>query len=307
MRLRQIITEYADQHDLVAGVCSADPILSKETLTAIPFSAATERERRDPAMLLPGAKSIIVIGQGYAKTMERGDADVGGARRGVFSAMAVGEDYHISVARHLAALRDLLLTEAAFESVAHVDNGPLCERAFAMRAGLGFQGRNQYVISPWFGAFFNLGLLVTTLAIPGDVANAEKTDTLAQECADCGRCEAACPGGALKDGRFDYTRCAAYISQKKGALSPWEEEILGQALYGCDICAQVCPHNHGKPAEVVALEAMMPRVADIESLTNKSFQAQYGQTAIGWRGAAVLKRNAANAVRWYKTKQKGGE
>jgi len=297
MHLRQIITEFAAKNDLVCGVCTAQPLPPDARLTAIPFSEATERERRDPAILLPGARSVIVLGAGYAKAA---DAPADDAPRGVFSAMAVGEDYHTVLARHLGALREVLLLAAEFESVSHVDTGPLCERGFALRAGVGFRGRNQYVLSPRFGPCFNLGLLITTLEIPPDVP-------MAQPCEGCGRCIEACPGGALSADGFDYTRCASYISQKKGELAPWEAEILGEALYGCDVCARVCPHGQGVACEVVPADAMRPQADDILALTNASFRARFGQTAIGWRGLGVLKRNARNAKYMYKRNTKGGE
>ena len=288
MDIRGVIADFAEANGLVAGVCSAKPLPPDARLVGIPFSTATEEARRDPGLLLNGAKSMIVLGQGYAKEAE---TPMDAAARGVFSAMAVGEDYHTSMARHLRALRDVLLRECAFESVVHVDTGPLCERGFTLRAGLGVRGLNGMVLSPRFGAFWNIGLLVTTLEMAGDAAVA---DFVVPMCEGCGRCVEACPGGALSAAGVDYTKCASYISQKKGELEVWEAETLGKALYGCDVCAEVCPHSVGVPREVVAVDAMMPRVEDVLALTNKTFQEKYGGTAIGWRGAAVLKRNAEN-------------
>ena len=297
MDFRRIIDNFTQQHNLIAGVTSAKPLTPHKRLTGIPFSMAAEAERRNPSLLLPGAKSVIALGAGYAKAADEPDD---GACRGVFSAMAVGEDYHLSMARHLAALRDALLAASAFESVIHVDSGPLCERAFAIRAGLGFHGRNQYIISEKFGPFFNLGLLITTLPITPDAP-------IQGSCDGCNRCVDACPGGALSADGLDYTRCASFLSQKKGALSAWEQDVLGQALYGCDICARVCPHSAGKPMQTVPLDEIMPRTASITCLSNAVFKEKYGQTAIGWRGAATIRRNAENAVRVYNESQKRGE
>jgi len=244
---------------------------------------------------LPGARSVVVLGAGYARHCA---APFGGEPRGRITAMAVGEDYHITMRRHIDGLREALAPFGSFESYLHVDTGPLCERAFALRAGIGFRGRNRYVISPRFGTFFNLGLLITTLDIPADTPST-------QTCAECGRCIAACPGGALRVDGFDYTRCISYISQKKGVLMDWEADLLGEAIYGCDICGAVCPHNRVTESHQEDIDALWPRVDSITGLTNAAFRERYGQTAMGWRGPAVMKRNAENAARVYKARRKG--
>jgi epoxyqueuosine reductase len=181
----------------------------------------------------------------------------------------------------------------AYESAAFVDRGPLLERGLAMKAGLGWRGKNGGVINGFLVGRFNVGLLLTNAGIEPD-------EPISPEFSLCGRCRVcidACPGGAISDAGFDYRRCVSFLTQSK-SLSPKDERLLGNRLYGCDVCQDVCPRNAGKYAEPLDnIDAARPKLADMANISNAQFRERWGASAIAWRGAAVLRRNAAAALR----------
>ena len=118
-------------------------------------------------------------------------------------------------------------------------------------------------------------------------------------CGNCGRCAAACPGGALREERFDPEKCLSHLTQKKGELSPEQAALLSAhpLAWGCDRCQEVCPYNAAPEATELSpfLEDLVENItpAMVEGATNRSFRAQWGERAFAWRGPAVLRRNLA--------------
>jgi len=149
-------------------------------------------------------------------------------------------DYHQVAGAYLQRLQGLLqelYPDHAFEPF--VDNSPLREVRCGQAAGLGVLGLNGLLIHPRYGSYCFLGELVTDLPLA-------PSQPIGDSCPGCGRCLAACPTGALRPGgAVDQNRCRSAISQKKGALTPWEEAQLraGGLVWGCDICNDVCPLN----------------------------------------------------------------
>ena len=149
----------------------------------------------------------------------------------------------------------------------------------------GFFGKNNMLIHPDLGSAFNIGVILTNVPI-----RFAKVKPLSSLCADCKRCLNACPNGALGDGfSLDYGKCISYLTQKK-RLNPEEYRYIKDYLYGCDECQLVCPHNiahsHFNDNEsVFSLDS-------IQNLTEETFRQLFGESAIAWRGADILKRNA---------------
>lgn len=245
-------------------------------------------QRREAALsLCPGARGVYVAAFPY----------FAGYRPGNLSLYARGEDYHRVVLRRLEAVCSALRTEHPQNSfLPGTDSSPLDERACARLAGVGIQGDNGLVIVEPYGSWVFLGTILTDLPLPSPA-------TPAGECLHCGACIRACPGGALRAHPFDESRCLSALTQKKGSLSPEEEQALRShpLIWGCDLCQQVCPYNRSpRLTDLKELrgEGQVPYLTslgdeDLEGLSNRTFRSRYADRAFAWRGPAVLRRNLA--------------
>jgi epoxyqueuosine reductase len=250
------------------------------------------RRATDPGELCAGARSVLCIALPYATTAARA-----GPLHGRVSNYAWSADYH----RRLRALLDAVahtIDEAAGERVTTVacDTRPLAERALAARAGLGWIGKHTNLISPGLGSFVFLGEVVTTLELPPD-------ESIAKTCGSCARCADACPTGALRgDYTIDANRCISDLTQRTGGIPAAMRPLIGDWVWGCDICQLVCPPTQAAGPSGGARwgpanpEAARPRLVDLLRLRSSAFEKYFRPTAMGWRGAAVLRRNAAVAL-----------
>ncbi|TVP42859.1 MAG: tRNA epoxyqueuosine(34) reductase QueG [Gemmatimonadales bacterium] len=204
--------------------------------------------RKDPALTLPGARSALVVGHGHFQEDPPGVPN--DASRGVIARYARGRDYHKVVTRGLkevargmeAACREA--GEAPPEWRICVDTAPVLERELARRAGLGWFGRNTMLIHPRRGSHFFLGVLLLDAEVEAD-APFER-----DHCGSCRACLDACPTGALL-GRnekgapvMDARRCISYLTiEHRGPIPVEFREAMGNRVYGCDICQEVCPFS----------------------------------------------------------------
>jgi len=193
---------------------------------------------------LKSVKSVVVVAHEYFAPDAHGIPD--DASRGVIARYARGADYHRVVKKKLNALLAWLdeRTEGHVEGRAYVDTGPLLERELAQRAGLGWFGRNTLLINPSRGSYFFLGVLLLDLELPSD------EPFTADRCGSCRACLDACPTGALlgrdEDGapRIDARRCISYLTiELRGPIPRELRPAIGNRIYGCDICQEVCPFN----------------------------------------------------------------
>ena len=215
-----------------------------------------------------------------------------GEGAGNLSLYARGRDYHLVVPEKLNTICNLLREK--YENsrfLPAADNSPLPERQAAWRCGMGLRGKNGLVIVPPYGSYVFLGTILTdaVLELPRRSSS--------PDCVGCGRCLAACPGGALGTGGVDLDRCLSELTQRKGMLSA-EQEALVKAhplVWGCDTCQRVCPYN-AHPALTPLAEFREGLVegltgADLAGLTNRQFREKYAGRAFTWRGPAPLRRN----------------
>lgn len=220
-----------------------------------------------------------------------------GVTEGNLSLYCRGLDYHVVVPRYLKPIGEAVQKQLGegLQVGVYADTGPLMDRYLALRAGLGFVGRNQMLISPEYGSYFFIGYMTLNAPLPPDPPKPWKQGV---QCMNCGRCVKSCPGGAMQaDGSFLMERCRSGITQKKGELEDWELEILykDSVIFGCDICQTVCPHNQGIAVTPIR-EFMEDRIdslslGDLEGLSRKQFLEKYPDRAFTWRGPAVLRRN----------------
>lgn len=289
---------YAVGFDLV-GIARLGP-----SATWAPFARWLERGfagemawlRRDAAlrkdMRLPHrkARSAIVVGLDYG----------GRQPAGTIARYARGRDYHAVMKERLYALLKWLEAQAGrrVSGRPYVDTGPVLERELARLAGLGWFGKNTMLIHPRRGSFFLLGALFTELELEPDEPFAE------EHCGTCRRCIEACPTGAIvEDGVLDATRCISYLTiEHRGPIPRALRSPVGELVFGCDICQEVCPWNVRFASEAIdpgltqgSLEPSPDPVALLR-MDEAAFQHRFGGTAVTRTRRQGMARNAAVAL-----------
>ena len=295
--------------------------LARGDLATWSYDAAYADAATDPASLLPGARSIVCIAIPYATPIPR-------ERRGHgrVSAYAWSRDYHRrmqTTLREIAARIDDLAADPNTEPNLNVklntepdgnvilslskdapqprttrvvcDTAPLAERAFAARAGLGWIGKHTSLIVHGLGSAVFLGEIVTTLELEPD-------PPLRTSCGTCTRCVDVCPTGALRgDGTMDATRCISDLTQRRDAIPRELRPLIGTWVWGCDLCNDACPPSRiaGRAGDAafapLGADTAEPDLQHLLRLRGRAF-ARFRETAMGWRGATVLRRNAAVAL-----------
>lgn len=292
------------------GVTTADPFPElKQRLTIhreLGYESGFEEpdldRRTEPASLLPGARSIISIAVAYPSRLKDAPISEPGARRGILSRSAWGEDYHVALRRRMERLAKWIRERVPeVRLLSMVDTGALSDRAVAERAGIGWSGKNCSVISPELGSWIYLGEMITDLPLPADAS-------MEDGCGDCTRCIDACPTGALVGpGQLNAQRCISYVTQTKGVVSEEMMLKIGNRLYGCDTCQIVCPVNRGidyrHHGELIPdPEVAKPLLAPILKMGNREFKAKFGASAAAWRGRKPIQRNALIGIGNFKDK-----
>lgn len=209
--------------------------LEKGYFAGMEYLSRNLEKRFDPALLVEGAQSVLCFLAPY------------GQPAGGVAGFACGTDYHRVVKDRLFSVIDRLKSvHPDFSGRPFVDSAPVLERYWAVRAGLGFIGRNRFLISPKWGLRTIIGVIICNL--PASEFPAHEP-LKASDCGGCGRCAAACPGGALDDPRgLDARRCISYhtVEAEKGESLP-EVDFRGW-IFGCEECLKVCPWNREVPS-----------------------------------------------------------
>jgi epoxyqueuosine reductase len=256
-----------------------------------PYDDAYAGAACDPATLLPGARSVVCVAVPYATAVP---AERGG--RGRVSAYAWSRDYHRRMQAMLRAIAARIdaLAGAPVTRVA-CDTAPLAERAFAARAGLGWIGKHTSLIVKGLGSAVFLGEIVTTLELDPD-------PPLRTSCGTCTRCVDVCPTGALRgDYTIDATRCISDATQRRDAIPRALRPLIGTWVWGCDLCNDACPPSirAGRCGDdafaPLGDDLAKPDLQAMLRLRGRAF-ARVRESAMGWRGASVLRRNAAVAL-----------
>lgn len=227
--------------------------------------------RTDPQRVLPGARSVVVLGLNYWQGAE---AALPGIAR-----YAWGDDYHEVIERKLAEL-DVFLKERGGVQKCYVDTGPVLERDFAAAAGAGWHGKSTMLIHPELGTWFFLAEILTTLELEPD-------EPMPDRCGTCTRCIAACPTGAITaPHRVDARLCVSYLTiENKGAIPLELRPLIGGRIYGCDDCLSACPWNRFAQAGREAAFAARPAVAAMElrdylALDDEGFRVLFRKSPI---------------------------
>lgn len=214
------------------------------------------RARADMRELLPEAQSAIVIAMSYDKAKPPTDEPLSDVR-GRVAQYALGDDYHHVMKDKLRLLGEALAEELGRPLIfrACVDSAPLLERELAARAGLGFIGKNTLLISPGLGSYTLLGVLLIDLEM-------HATEPLAtRDCGTCTACLEACPTQAFREPyKLDARRCISYLTiESRDAIPSELRAALGDRIFGCDECQDVCPYNAKAPLRFPAGPEMQAR------------------------------------------------
>ena len=241
-------------------------------------------KRSDPALILPGARSLIMVGRNYYP----GDHVM---QTGRVARYAWYDDYHSAMGADLQKLADYIAVLGDSDARWYVDTGPIFERYFAAKAGLGFIGKNTCLITKDFGSWVLIGSILTKLEFDNyDAGNQLDFG----RCGECRKCIDACPTGALSGQCLDARKCVSYLTiEKRGEFSPEEKEMLGSQdfCFGCDICQEVCPHNI-RARNIDSAETPLSNLASVEIPSNETdFNKQFRTSPVKRAQWAGILRN----------------
>ena len=198
--------------------------------------------RGRPDLVLPECRSVLVLGMRYPAPPPRGAVDTADEHlHGTLAAYACGDDYHDTLSGRLRSLVEFIEGQVGHTvpNRWYTDTGPILERELAQRAGLGWIGKNTCLINPRQGSYFLLAEILLGIELEPD------QPFTADRCGACRRCIEACPTGCiLPDRLLDARRCISYLTiELKGSIPPELRPLMGNWVFGCDVCQQVCPWN----------------------------------------------------------------
>jgi epoxyqueuosine reductase len=256
--------------------------------------------REDLARVQPGVRSVVTVGANYS-TVPLPPELRDDPSRGVVASYAWGDDYHDVLTPRLRQLGAFVEAQTGVEAArrAYVDTGPVLERDLAARAGLGFVGKNTNLIHPGVGSWLFLGELLLTAEL-GERRPAASEGT----CGRCNRCLEACPTAALVAPYIlDARRCISYLTiELKGPIPRDLRLGIGNRIFGCDICQEVCPWNRrfarrtAEPAFQPRPEAMAPPLLELLVLDDEGFRRRFRGSPVQRAKRRGLLRNAAVAA-----------
>ncbi|MBE0674883.1 MAG: tRNA epoxyqueuosine(34) reductase QueG [Bacteroidales bacterium] len=245
-------------------------------------------KRINPALLVPGAKTVVVVALNYYPGNSNHSESFP-----VISRYATGADYHVVMKERLGEMMKRLQTLIpGLEGRVFTDSAPVMEKALAVRAGLGSQGRNSLLIVRGRGSYFFLGELIINA-----VAEYDEPSSF-DPCVGCSRCVDACPTAAISAGGFlEAGRCISYLTvEHRGDMPSQFQGRLNNRVFGCDICQDVCPHNsgsrkHSVPEFLLSEERMKMTQDDWEKLTPEKFVRLFRGSTVERTGYDRFVRN----------------
>ena len=263
--------------------------LAEECEGEMAYLSRNKEKRYDPRLLVEGTKSIVTVLYNYFPKQQIGDG-----KHFKIAKYAYGADYHDVLKGKMRQLLEHIESQTGkLEGTrVFVDSAPVLDRAWAVRCGLGFIGKNTTLIHPKKGSFFFIGHLFLPIEL------AETGKPLSNHCGNCTKCINACPTGALESPfHIDARKCISYLTiEYKGSLDHLDPKSFQGWIYGCDICQDVCPYNRFslpnlepefQPTE--RLIAMQEN--DWKNLTKAGFDVLFKHSAVQRAGFEGLKRN----------------
>lgn len=301
----RIVSHARDLGFEIVRVTTADPFpqdaksavdsINKGHMDGMPWFNEERVERAsDPEKLLPGAKSIIAVAVSYLPQEEE---DRPGNLAGRVARYAQWTDYHAAMKSGLRKLADRLedIAGVPVRSRVFVDDSSLLERAVVRRAGIGWFGKNSNILTASHGSWVFLGALVTDLDLEPD-------EPLLKNCGSCVTCIEECPTGAIVAPYvIDAPRCISYLTiENRGAIPRDLRPLVGDWVFGCDICQEVCPVNRGVTGKSMAglkrTGFSWLELVPLLSMSQEEFSAGFKDSPIKRAKLAGMQRNACVAL-----------
>ena len=293
----QVVAEAREAGFPLAGLARVEPLARGEFLAGwlgdgragdMRYLARRPGARLDPRIAWPWVRSIVTLAFPYHPPPPP-PADWRNTLRGRVAAYALSADYHDRLGTrlgHLIARLQERWPQATFRP--YVDTGPVLEREWALRGGIGWIGRNTLVLHRHAGSYFFLAELLTDLVLG-------PTPLPADHCGTCTRCLTGCPTGALDDYAMDPRRCISYLTiEHRAAIPPALRPALENWVFGCDVCQEVCPWNGD--ARGAADDALAPSLPELLALDAGAFRRRFAGTAVARATRRGLLRNVAVAL-----------
>ena len=294
-----IVTEAERMGFDACGIASATVLESESALVEqwldegregeMSYLTRNKEKRYDPRLLVEGTKSIVTVLYNYYPKQQIGEGE-----HFKIAKYAYGADYHDVLKRKLRQLLERIETQTGkLDGVrVFVDSAPVLDRAWAVRCGLGFVGKNTTLIHPKKGSFFFIGHLFLPVAL------AETGQELTNRCGRCTKCLDACPTHALEAPfHIDARKCISYLTiEYKGSLADMDPDTFKGWMYGCDICQDVCPYNRFalpnlEPEFQPSERLMAMHEDDWKNLSEADFEVLFKRSAVQRAGYEGLKRN----------------
>jgi epoxyqueuosine reductase len=246
-------------------------------------------KRVDPRLILPGAKSVISLAMNYyADVRHSNDPGVGKISR-----YAWGDDYHLVATPRIQSLLDCIKSENPdIDARIYVDTGPVMDKAWAVKSGIGWLGKHTNVITKEYGSWVFLGEVILD-------AELEYDEPIADFCGTCRACIDACPTGAIVEPYvLDSNKCISYLTiEHRGEIPGELRPKFENWVYGCDICQDVCPWNsfqqQTREEAFVPREAnVSPKLEELEHMTGEEFSRRFRRSPVKRTKLEGLRRNA---------------
>jgi len=249
--------------------------------------------RGDPKVLWPDAKSVVVLGLNYGPEEEATDLPPDRANISVY---ARHRDYHDVLKKKLKALGRWIADTHKTEVKVFVDTAPVMEKPLAQAGGVGWQGRHTNLVSRQLGSWLFLGEVFLALDLDPDAAESD-------HCGECRRCLDACPTGAFPAPyRIDARRCISYLTiEHKGPIPHTLRPLIGNRIYGCDVCLAVCPWNKfaqaaAQPELKARADLTAPELAELAALDDAGFRQRFSGSPVKRIGRDRFLRNVLIAI-----------
>jgi len=270
--------------------------LKKEMNAGMEYMGKNFEKRKDVTKILPGAKSVISLGLNYYTSDSYFKNDSNGKDSppvGKVSRYAWGKDYHLIIWAMLDELEEELKhIDPNFESISYVDTGPMMDKAWAVRSGIGWLGKHTNVINREIGSWFFIANIITNTEF-------DHSAQIPDFCGSCTACIDACPTDAIiQEYVVDANKCISYLTiENKKEISAEFKGKFDNWLFGCDICQDVCPWNEKFPVETL-IKDFHPEYKELELdevsvMNEETFKAKFRTSPIKRAKLNGLKRNAS--------------
>ncbi len=281
---------FAKAEELTEEIVNLEKWLSLGYQSSMEYMERNIDKRKDVSKILPGAKSVISLGLNYYSPDDYSNKK----DKGKVSRYAWGKDYHLIIWEKLRELEEVLKEiDPGFESVSHVDTGPVMDKAWAVRAGIGWLGKHTNVINRDYGSWFFIANIICNREF-------EYPEQIPDFCGSCTACIDACPTSAIvEEYVVDANKCISYLTiENKGEIPSEFKDKFDNWIFGCDICQDVCPWNT-KFSIITRVPEFNPypgnkqlNLEEVKNMDEAEFKSRFASSPIKRAKLQGLKRNA---------------